>query len=610
MHSSVLHTGLVLAVLSSSATAQYLATPQHIARDLPLDKAGPAASPQAGDFNGDVIPDLAYVDEGTGTFVVVWSTTGIAQYTNSADSGILGVSAIAALDVATGADGLIAVGPGGARLVAYDETSQSFVTNSIPSWSGVRQVVAEEHSGGHFIAGLNDAGDEVRAGVWSPATGFTALATIATSGALDVAIADWEDFDSAVDPEIIVRTQNELLVHDPITGVLRHTESKPSTVANGSVTRVEAGGADQIAWVRWNATKWRLHLFADGNQLQAFNLDLQPLTLPASNLVNLSAGDYDGDGFEDLLFYETTTQYLVVFHHQASPPGYMLEEYYLVDDGTPDPVTDTAHALFADINNDWNEENAGQLLLQLADLIVVQESQGGATGGISMHVDLDNTFKDAHLLDQPTEPPPPPFLIPVEDYPPEYTLGSTQYVGTNSNLEIGLEAPHWATHIQVTAWRYDSPCCESGGSTCPVVDMELECNKLTVVDPSMVTTTVATTVTQQNANAAGQSWSTDELHYLQVRFLELDAALEIVRSTEVYLYAVIADETLSSSANYWSGLDCIAPPGAEEDSVGQEGVTTGGRIIGAIKLRDIKGKETFPNTPQPVPNQVGTCVSS
>lgn len=592
-------TSLALSTVLAPCAGQFIAQPQSWTRPFPDQMAGNVVSTTIGDFDGDGGGDLAFVDDGDGRLIFGWYPEVLPHYV---DPGIGGVTSIARLPIENATDALIVVGTDGARIVQYDPVAKSFWTLLIPAWADVRVVEAHRFTNlagtkTFALAGITDTGGTIRVGSWSAGGTFSSLATISDPDVLELEFADWDHATPAL-PELIVRTQNELRVYDAVSGVLEASEIKASTVANGGITRVLVQGSDRVAWVRFTATnKWRLHVYEAGAQVQAFNLVLHG-TLPGSTgVVNIDAGDYDGDGHDDLLLYDNGTQYRYVLAHDDVGGGYSIAEYYLIGDGVPDPLVDTEPALFTDVNNDQNRKNP-DAVSRLADVVTVQQS----LGQFSFHADLDSAFPGAIHALQPQVQPPAPLLQVEEDYPIILNLnpatgGEPTYLWTQQRGDADTfvmqmtvpEAFEWATHIQVVVWHQEVV----PGTVTHIIMEDSFVEPFPGVGQQNFTLDKVI-LDNPSGHPNGKSWMMEDQYFLQIRMYMVDGNGQI-HSSPAYLFGVACDEDEGHLTNgqgvnvayayYLEGI--TTGPGGEAEVSQENHPSVNNRTIGIIKTRRV-----------------------
>ncbi len=560
-------------LLCSLATAQAVPiTPSQKPRDLPSDASfrnGMIEKIAVGDFDRDLVQDLAYIRDGE-LFVAsdpeVW-----AWYSSSGETG---VSDITVLDSHNEwfPDIILAVGPNGTRLMTTEGNAWRVVP--MADWSTIRRVRSYSTSGVHYLAGVDD-NDVLHLGTWQAGLPIQTAAMITTSGILDFEFVDWDN-DGTKD--VVSRDASGLTAYD-FAGVQIGSFPDPTPTTRGSITRVVADTIDQLAWMAWSQEDltWYLRVLQNGAQTNSIALDFGAEIPKDAAAINIDAGDCDGDGYEDLLYYQATTSWAAVFRHDGTAAAYEMDDCGIIEGSPRDEFIDRAPALLHDINNDHHLNDDGTTTSLTADIVLpVQSSER-----FEIFYGLRSPLMTLDPQPQPSSSggggncnSGPGLDL---DYPTIMTVDPRLGQFSNQTLQMTIEVPAefgFCENIEISAWRQDDPTTSDD-----VIFVDFE-------NPARSSTTGATEVTIQlpHPTHSAINWTRDEVYFLTIRFVAYTSSYNVEKSSPYYLFALTADQDQMQTQaqlldHYIRGIsDC--------DESTEQSVTIN-RHIGAVKKRNL-----------------------
>lgn len=542
----------------------------------PAGQVAPIGRAIVVDYNNDCSPDLAFVTNDTlhvATSPDVWSWF---------DSTPLdGVTDVAALRHACGdlTDIVLVVGPGGTRITA--RLNGGFRIIPLAGFDTIRRIDACNHGGEYFLLGADEA-DVLHLATWALGSNISVQATVHVPGAEEFVLADW---DGDGDLDAVVRTQTDLVAYDYAGNLIG---SVPAVFAGsgGSIARVRTPTGDQIAWMSRNASgqTWRLRVLEAGVELVAFPLQFGPQIPGGAAAVNIAAGDYDGDGFDDLAYLQNTTRHVAVLPHQGTLPPFDANKYFLVDAGTRSPDQDTTALLFADINNDTHPLADGSTISQLADLVLMLPSRGT----IDCFVELRGAVQ--RVGQQPAPPgggSSSQGLPDDRDYPPILASTPVMKGGAVDELTLDIERPskfQWATDLQVVVWRQDNVLYDH--------EIKLERHeRIRWIGERFQRESIQL----DHAFSSTGQWTKDQVYFLMLRFIErVNGAM--TQASPCYLFGVSVDADTSITPTWL--LDYYLREISDDDP-STEDVIDVSRHVGVIKKRGINPPTQTQSIPDP-----------
>ena len=567
---------VLASLLPAAGSAQQVIAPRLKTRVTPSVspyRSGQLERAVVVDLDGDCAPDLAY-RRGDQVHVAahpeIW---GWFETTN-----VSGVSDIAPLasPCGQGSDAVLAVGPAGVRVLTYEDPQ--FYVFAVAGWDEVRTIRAASNGSSFLLAGVDGTGSTLLIGAWLPGQSqITTTATVTTTGIQEVIFADWDNNGSI---DVVVRIWNGVLgglVAYDLAGIQLGSSDDFTTASAGSVARIETTAGDQVAWLAWDAVlgDWELRQLQGGSQFLGVPLTLAPEFPANAAAVNIAAGDYDGDGNDDLVYYASDSTYLALFRHRGGLVGFGLDQYHLVGTDPLDPVFDLAPVVFADVNND-SRDDGGNTIAKTADLILPVQSQESFKFFTGLRDAVDGVGGP-----EPDEEYP---VILPETQPP--TIGA----GGLKELEMELHVPEqfaWATHLQVVKWWHPTPkLSEDFGLENPTYLFDVS------PPPPQGPHTVTVTITLEHP-LQGAQWTKDEVYYLSIRFLDVPEPCVIVESSPTYLFGVTVDQSSS-----FSGLLDYYLRTISNNNPASEGPIGVARHVGAIKKRNLRPPTTSGSMPQ------------
>lgn len=259
-------------------------------------------------------------------------------------------------------DALLAASPDGLFRYVWDDAGGAFVEEALGSavWAGCSRVLAADldASGGLDVVGIAASGTEVlrlargESGQWAESV------VPIDSQALDLVV---QDFLPGGAPELVAHTTDGLRVYDDQGALLYEIRTLHP---DGALAVVRSGGEtpeESIAWLAPNVSNDALvlryvnHLGIDNpTKLElppADGVDAVPIEAFAA-----VAGDWDGDGLDDLVLPHETYQKGVLLLNQGEPKHFKkvtAGTHYRLFDLAPEPLQPAPNASvfgFADLD--------------------------------------------------------------------------------------------------------------------------------------------------------------------------------------------------------------------------------------------------------------------
>ncbi|MEM7205059.1 MAG: hypothetical protein AAF628_32695 [Planctomycetota bacterium] len=484
-----------------------------------------------------------------------------------ADTGLGDVDDFALLPRLSGSpDRVLTVGVNGFHLVTYDAAEGGW--NPAPllsSWTNISQIVAGEIGGFEVVVGV-EAPTTLRIGIHQPWQEVEQRQVFSTTTEIrEVLLADWSGNGTL---DVVARTAAGLEI---FTALGAPIGSITAGDGDGGIARVGTPDGERLAWVHSSGADWVLRVYEGGVAQQSLLLDFSP-TISTLDLVNLAAGDYDGDGYDDLALFHTGS-YIPLLPFVPATDGYDALSFSLADVGAV-TAADRAPGLFADVN-----------MSGYADLCVGSQTQGSI-----------NTFNELRAVFGPFPQTPVGAFGPTGSWPggqepedyPEFIDGTPCLTDLDPwTLVVPIRVPEQfegVTHLEVIVWHHETPWNQQ------VTAGAISAERIQLSGQPM---SVNIPVPPAHLFGPQKEWTVDDQFYLQIRFLTM-AGQEILHQSPTYFYGLGAVGP-SAGVHPLNYMRTISNGSAASEEI----VKVDNRWLGGIKKRDIKAPFPTNSVPEP-----------
>ena len=381
-----------------------------------------------GDFDGDLLTDIAILRGGTVEFVI---GPGMyeARMTDVATANDLALAPAGELGPT---DGLIVADAGGVHCLEWDGAAQAWSLTTIDgiAWGGARRMEVDLGGGSLQLYGLMSDKRAVRRLTWDGVSWTDQLLMTIAADVEELQLFDY-DGDGAV--ELGVMTGYGLGIYEQDGSLL--AGYAPGGVTSVSIARICQPGTSEewLAWLLTAATGGQFLVTVGQNGLSA------PAGMsPTPDIVAMSSGDVDNDGACDVMLSHTALHHMVLFVNRGDSSGPVFDytlpaSLFLVPvgpDGTPAPDNRAWPALF-DVDADGDRDYC----------MPVQSMEKLFVGKNSV---VDETLMEPALDD--TDP---------------TTMAMVRPNGADLDLELQIDLdaplPAGATHLELVMWDRDDP---------------------------------------------------------------------------------------------------------------------------------------------------------